>query len=264
MSTGPGTDESMAGSSVLVAGATGGLGSAIAADLERRGAELTLVARSEERLAGLAVSGHRLALDLRDPDSCDAAVREAMSRTGRLDAVVNAVGVTAFGPIDELSIDTLEELFVTNTFIPVLLARAALPALGDGGVLVNISGVISEANVSGMAAYGASKAAVRSFDQALGREARRRKLRVIDARPPHTETGLAERPIAGIAPKLKQGLDPADVAAVICRAIADGTNDLPRLCVLPVTVPAAGTSAHHAPAGFVVRHVTRSWTISLG
>ena len=75
-------------------------------------------------------------------------------------------------------------------------------------MIVNISGVIAEQGLAGMAAYGASKAAVRSFDEALAREARRRKIRVIDARPPHTETGLATRPIAGQAPRMPVGLDP--------------------------------------------------------
>jgi len=60
-----------------------------------------------------------------------------------------------------------------------------------GGAVVNISGVIAERNLPGMAVYGASKAEVRAFDEPLAREARRAKVRVIDARPPHTETGLA-------------------------------------------------------------------------
>lgn len=58
---------------------------------------------------------------------------------------------------------------------------------------MNLSGVIAEQNRPGMAAYGASKAAVRAFDQALPREARGARIRVLDARPPHTETGLADR-----------------------------------------------------------------------
>lgn len=221
------TEHRMDGSSVLIAGATGGLGSAIAADLAQRGATLTLVSRRQERLAALDVPGRRVALDLRDPDSCRAAVRAACEHAGRLDVVVNAVGIVAFGPIDQLSVDAVEELFMTNTFVPIFLARAALGVLGDGGVIVNISGVIAEQNFPGMAAYGASKAAVRSFDEALGREARRRRIRVIDARPPHTETGLAERPVEGQAPRMPNGLDPAAVAATICDAIAGDVADLP-------------------------------------
>lgn len=78
--------------------------------------------------------------------------------------------------------------------------------VNESGVIVNISGVIAEQNLPGMVAYGASKAAVRSFDEALAREARRKKIRVIDARPPHTETGLADRPVEGQAPKMPRAL----------------------------------------------------------
>jgi cyclic-di-GMP-binding biofilm dispersal mediator protein len=213
--------------SVLVVGATGGLGSAIAATLADRGDMLTLVARDQARLDALQVSGHRLALDLRNPDACGRAVATALEANGRLDVVVNAVGVVAFGPVEELSVDTMEELFLTNAFVPIMLAKASLPAMGENGVIVNISGVIAEHNLPGMAVYGASKAAVRSFDEALAREARRKKIRVIDARPPHTETGLAGRPIAGSAPKMPVGLAPASVARTICDAIDGDVTDLP-------------------------------------
>jgi cyclic-di-GMP-binding biofilm dispersal mediator protein len=215
------------GRSALVAGATGGLGSAIAAELARRGALLTLVARDPERLAALAVRGDKLSLDLRDPGACETAVAAAAHHTGQLDVVVNAVGVVAFGTVDELSFDVMEELFMTNAFIPIMLAKAALTTMSEGGVIVNISGVIAEQALPGMAGYAASKAAVRSFDEALAREARRRRIRVIDARPPHTETGLASRPIAGRAPRMPIGLDPARVAAIICDAIVGDVVDLP-------------------------------------
>lgn len=213
--------------SALIVGATGGLGSAIARELSRQGMTLTLVARDQGRLDALDVEGHRVAIDLRGPDACRAAVDAAVAHAGGLDVVVNAVGVVAFGSVEELSADTMEELFLTNTFVPISLATAALGALPKGGVIVNISGVIAERNLPGMAAYGASKAAVRSFDEALGREARRQGVRVLDARPPHTETGLAGRAIAGSAPTMPAGLDPADVAATICAAIVGDATDLP-------------------------------------
>lgn len=215
------------GASVLLAGATGGLGRAIGIEMARRGAVLTLVSRSIERLEELDFPGAHAALDLRSPEACAAAVAAAVDYCGHLDIVVNAVGVVAFGPVDELSIDTMEELFLTNTFMPIMLAQAALRVLRPGGAIVNISGVIAETNLPGMAAYGASKAAVRSFDQALAREARRRDVRVLDARPPHTETGLAEHPLAGTAPRMPLGLAPEHVAKVVCDALEAGDSDLP-------------------------------------
>lgn len=213
--------------SVLVAGASGGIGSAIAKELASRGATLTLVARRSDSLDELDVPGSRLALDLRSADNCARAIEAAKAHGGRLDAVINAVGVVAFGPVSDLSLDAMEELFLTNTFAPIMLAKAALAHLEPGGVLLNISGVIAERNLPGMACYGASKAATRAFDQALSREARRAGIHVLDARPPHTETGLADRPIEGTAPPMPRGLAPERIATVICDAIEQGANDLP-------------------------------------
>ena len=72
-----------------------------------------------------------------------------------------------------------------------------------------------------MATYAATKAALTAADVALARELRRIGIRVLDVRPPHTETGLAERPLHGTAPGLPAGLEPAAVA----RAIADAIDD---------------------------------------
>ena len=78
-----------------------------------------------------------------------------------------------------------------------------------------------------MAADGASKAAVRSFDEALVREARRSGIRVLDPRPRHADTRLAGRAIEGTAPKMLAGLSAASVASAICEALEPGAVDLP-------------------------------------
>jgi cyclic-di-GMP-binding biofilm dispersal mediator protein len=204
----------------LVAGGTGGIGSRVAALLESRGAKVTTVSRSTG-------GDNHIAADLRSPAAAGDAVEEVVGRHGRLDIVVNAVGVVAFGDAVATSVDTVEEVFLTNTFAHVFLCQAALPAMGKGGVIVAVSGVVAEQNLPGMSVYGASKAAVRSFDEAFAREARRAGIRVIDARPPHTETGLATRAVAGTAPRFPQGLSPDTVASRIVAAIADGETDLP-------------------------------------
>jgi cyclic-di-GMP-binding biofilm dispersal mediator protein len=78
-----------------------------------------------------------------------------------------------------------------------------------------------------MAAYAAAKAALTAFDVVAAREMRRARIRVIDVRPPHTETGLATRPIAGRPPTLPNGLMPVDVAQRIVAAIENDERDLP-------------------------------------
>jgi cyclic-di-GMP-binding biofilm dispersal mediator protein len=205
----------------VIAGGTGGLGSALRKELETKGCVVVSISR-----ANISDPSH-ITADLRSPEAATSAVAEVIARHGSVDIVINAMGVVAFGPINTTSVDTVEELFLTNTFGHVFLMQAALQNMKTGSVLVGISGVIAEQNLPGMSVYGASKAATRSFNEALAREARRSGVRVIDARPPHTETGLASRAIAGTPPKFPAGLDPAQVARRIVQAIADGETDLP-------------------------------------
>ena len=205
----------------LVAGGTGGLGRLIAAELSARGCTVVTCSR------GLGSDYQHVVADLRSPEATQDVINTVLAQHGSLDIVVNAMGVVAFGEIVSTSIDAVEELFLTNSFGHIFLMQSALPVMAKGSVLVGISGVIAEQNLPGMAAYGASKAAVRSFNEALSRESRRLGVRVIDARPPHTETGLATRAIAGTAPNFPQGLSPISVAQRIVSAIASGEVDLP-------------------------------------
>ena len=223
---------SLEGMSVLVVGATGGLGAPIARRLADAGAALTLMVRAADRIAAIGVDGAAVAGDLRDPGTAQRAVDAAITAHGQLDGVVVASGIVAFGPAAGLSDDVLVDLFTVNTLGPIRVLRAAAPHLaasaerGASPFIVNISAVVAEQPTAGMAAYSASKAALTAFDAAAGRELRRAGIRVIDARPPHTETGLAGRPAAGEPPRLPTGLDPDAVAARIVAAIVDGEKEL--------------------------------------
>ncbi|HSK27194.1 MAG TPA: SDR family NAD(P)-dependent oxidoreductase [Jiangellales bacterium] len=227
---------SLDGASVLVTGATGGLGAPLSRRLARAGARLTLVARDPERLAALAADvegAATVAVDLTDPDAAKQAVSAAVESHGGLDGVVHAAGAVAFGPFDGTGADVLDRLLAVNFLAPVRLLQAALPhldaavAAGRQPFVVHLSAVVAEQPMAGMAAYSASKAALTAYDTAVARELRRRKVHLVDARPPHTETGLAGRPIAGQAPPLKPGLDPDAVAERILRGVRDDERDLP-------------------------------------
>jgi len=210
------------GRHVVVIGATGVLGANIARQLAARGARVSAIVRDHTRLDGASVSQYALA------DATDhAALRTAIASVAPFDGVVNATGVVAFGNVADLDDATLAQLFAVNAIAPVVMLRECATHLADGGFFVNISGVVATQPVGGMAAYGASKAAAWAAMSAASREFRRRRIDVIDARPPHTETGLATRAIAGTAPKMPNGLAPDSVAARIVTAIAAGERDLP-------------------------------------
>lgn len=226
---------------VAVVGATGALGSAISRELAGRGARLVLTGRDQakvqqrsDELPGSAST----VLDLADPDAGDRLVAAATAAFGRLDVLVNAAGIVAFGDLADTPDVVIEELFLTNVIGPLWLLRRCLPLLqASQGTVVQISAVVAEQPLPGMAAYSATKAALSAADAALARELRRVGIRVLDVRPPHTNTGLHQRPLHGSAPRLAGGLDPVAVARTIADALAE-----PKRLQLSAAEVAAGAS----------------------
>jgi NAD(P)-dependent dehydrogenase (short-subunit alcohol dehydrogenase family) len=212
---------------ILVVGATGGLGRAVSLELASRGAVLALAARSRERLVSQSILNEvQLSLDLTLPDAPAAVVRAARERLGRLDGVICLAGVVAFGPLADTPRPVVEEVVALDLTLPLLLAQAAIPVLEPGGFVANASGVVAEVPTAGLVAYSAAKAGVSAGFRALAREVRSRRITVIDLRPPHTETGLAERPLHGVAPRMPAGLEPAAVARSIVDAIEAGEREV--------------------------------------
>jgi cyclic-di-GMP-binding biofilm dispersal mediator protein len=125
--------------------------------------------------------------------------------------------------VEGLDDTVLDDLFQTNVLGPLRATRAALPHLAErNGFVAAITGVVAAQPVGGMAAYSASKASWSAALTALSREVRRSGIEVIEVLPPHTETGLASRPLAGSAPKMPRGLDPEVVAARVVEAVEAG------------------------------------------
>ena len=215
----------LGGKHVVVVGATGVLGARIAAHLAAAGARVSAIVRDHTRHDGASVFQYALA-DVTDTAALQTAFASVAS-VAPLDGVVNATGVVAFGGIGEVDDATLARLFSVNAIAPIVMLRESATHLVDGGFFVNISGVVATQPVAGMAAYSASKAAAWAAMSAVARELRRRQIDVIDARPPHTETGLASRAIAGVAPKMPVGLTPDAVASRIVAAVIAGERDLP-------------------------------------
>jgi cyclic-di-GMP-binding biofilm dispersal mediator protein len=222
------TERQLAGAVIAVVGASGGLGAPIARTLAERGAHLLLAGPHLDRLEAMATPGAAAVhVDLRDASAGDRVAALALQRHGRLDGVVNAAGIVAFGTLVDTDDVTIEELFLTNVVGPLWLLRRLVPLLAvSKGFVANISAVVAEQPLANMAVYSATKAALTAADRALARELRRSGIHVCDVRPPHTETGLATRPLAGQSPPLRPGLDPDAVAARIVAAIERGESEV--------------------------------------
>ncbi|RFU21792.1 SDR family NAD(P)-dependent oxidoreductase [Geodermatophilus marinus] len=230
----------LSGARVLVAGATGALGGALARGLHGAGARVALTGRDAGRLRALAdeLGGAPTATaDVVDVAAVRAAVEAGVTALGGLDAVVVAWGVVAFGPAAEADDAVTEELFAVNTLAPMSLVRAALPHLPDGGAVVLLSAVVADAPTLQMAEYSASKAALSAWAGVLRREVRARGVGVLDVRPPHIDTGLVDRALAGRPPRLPPGHDPEELVGAVLEALRQGSREV-------VLDPRAGQLVH--------------------
>ncbi|GAB2796244.1 hypothetical protein GCM10027073_30090 [Streptomyces chlorus] len=211
------------GARVLVAGATGVLGSALTAELAGRGARPALAGRDPARLAEAAqayADAPTLLFDAYDPASCARAVQGAADALGGLDAVVTAFGTVAFGRVAEVGDEVAEHLTAINVLAPAAFFRAALALMAPGSLIAAFTGVVAERPQAGMADYSASKAALSAWLFAARREARTAGIRVLDIRPGHLDTGFADRPVVGTAPPMPQGGDHRRIVAAVADAMA--------------------------------------------
>jgi cyclic-di-GMP-binding biofilm dispersal mediator protein len=215
---------------VVVAGASGVMGGTIARLLDERGAKLVLAGRDEARLRELAskfTTAETVRFDIRSPGSAALPLEAAVDGYGRVDGLVNAAGVVGFGPIGSHPEEVIDDIISTNLLGPLHMMAAAARHMDGGGFIANITGVVAEEPFPGMAAYVAAKAGLSAATLALARELRRNGILVVDARPPHTETGLADRSIFGDAPPFPQGLQPEHVARIIVEGIESDRREIP-------------------------------------
>lgn len=166
--------------SVVLTGAAGGLGSAIARRLRAQGARVLLIGRSADPLLALAQSLNAGGTDRNAVDALVVDVTTSGGRAAIVDAaaarganvLINNAALAAFAPAQDLRADQAQQLFATNVLAPMLLTGEMLPhlrALPRAQVL-NIGSVLGSLGVPGFAAYGASKAALRVYTEALRRE----------------------------------------------------------------------------------------------
>jgi NAD(P)-dependent dehydrogenase (short-subunit alcohol dehydrogenase family) len=166
-------------SCIIVTGAAGNLGAAVAVELAQRGAKLVCTDRSAERLSALA---GRLAqttehlelatLDLSKLEDAAAMAQAALDRFGRIDGLVNTVGGFATGEVAVDALDRFDFLINLNAKTTLVTSAAVLPAMiaRKHGRIVHIAAGIGNRGVAGLAAYSASKAAVMRIVESIAAE----------------------------------------------------------------------------------------------
>ncbi len=215
------------GARVLVCGASGVMGAALADALLAEGSRVVAAGRDETRTTAVAqrCGTTPLTFDVVDVRSCRQVVDAAAEQLGGLDVLVVTTGVAAFGPAVSADAAVVEELFAVNTLGPMALVRAAAPHLAEGGAVVVVSAILADSPTTGMAEYSATKSALAAWLSVLRRE-QRRAFTVLDVRPPHMDTGLADHPLAGEAPSLPAGHPLDDTVATTLDAMRRGKREV--------------------------------------
>jgi uncharacterized protein len=215
------------GNRALVTGASSGIGEVFARQLAERGANLVLAARSHDKLEALAQELHErfgtsvevLACDLSEPGAGSALAARLAEHDVQIDVLINAAGFGMFGQLHEadpartsqqvrLNVDALTEL--TSALLPQMRAR-------NRGAIVNVASTAAFQPLPYMAVYGATKAYVLSFTEALWAETRDTGVRVTALCPGATDTPFFDT--ASDHASIGHRMAPEDVVAAAFSAL---------------------------------------------
>jgi NAD(P)-dependent dehydrogenase (short-subunit alcohol dehydrogenase family) len=172
---------------ILVTGAARAIGRATVVECARRGHDVVATARDPKLLEDLDVAA-QLELDVTD----DGSVRAAVAAAGELDAVVSNAAVSYSGPIEGLPLDRFIAVMDTNTYGPLRMAQAVIPAWRErgSGVFVHVSSVQVRIATPLEGAYGASKFALEALSETMHYELAHFGIRVVIIEPGYIAPGM--------------------------------------------------------------------------
>ena len=198
----------------LVTGGSSGIGLAIARVLREEQFDLTLASRTKEKVERAAgdLGAQAVAADVSREEDCERLIAEHRERFGRLDVLVNSAGVGIGGRVEELSTKHWNLQLDVNLRGAFIVTRAALPLLKETrGLVVNIASIAGTNPAPGLAAYGASKAALISFTRSLNAELEDGGVRSTAICPAFVDTPMAQW--SGLS--AEEMIQPEDCAEVV-------------------------------------------------
>ena len=211
----------------LVTGAGRGIGRAVAVEFGNQGVRVALAARTRAELEETArsVTGAQiLPTDIRDSEQVERLVRAAERKLGPIDILVNAAGVSHYGPVTEASDEDYDSVLDTNLRGIFFACRSVLPGMIERkhGHIINIASIAGKVGTARRALYCASKFGVVGFSQALAEEVREHRVRVSVICPGSTNTTFSPRNKEGKSHE--RMLQPGDIAHAVRMIVAEEPN----------------------------------------
>jgi short-subunit dehydrogenase len=227
---------------VWITGASSGIGEALAYAFAKQGARLVLSARRKEELERVKKQCLLpdkdilvLPMDVSDYAGIHALSDDVIKHFGHVDILINNAGVSHWTKVKDLSLDVIRRIMDTNFMGGAALTRDVLPFMLDKkkGTIVVISSVLGKMPVRKQAAYVASKHALQGYYDTLRLEVAAEGVNVLLVCPGFVQTNVAKNSLnkEGVAinqdnERIRQGLDPAYVAAEILKGIEKGKHEL--------------------------------------
>ncbi|WP_088159171.1 3-oxoacyl-ACP reductase family protein [Achromobacter xylosoxidans] len=217
------------GKVALVTGGTRGIGAAIVRRFAERGADVAFTyARSDQAAKDyaqeLGVTGAKvlaIKADSRDPAAVRAAVEQTAGELGRLDILVNSAGVFPYGPVEDATLEEIDDTLAIHARAVFVASQAALAYMGTGGRIISIGSCFAQrVPYAGVTLYAMSKSALIGFTKGLAREVGGRGITINIVDPGSTDTDMnpADGPTVAAELELmavKRYAQPEEIAAAV-------------------------------------------------
>jgi len=217
---------------IVLTGAAGGMGSILAKELAKRGANLALVDSNADALALLTsdLSGtHAIVGDLSSASGCSSVADQCLKKLAGIDMLINLAGINSFAAYEDESPEKIEVMLHVNLLAPMYLSRAFLPKMQEqnAGRIVNVGSIFGSIGFAYFSVYSASKFGLRGFSEALRREVSDTNIKVTYIAPRAVKTPMNSDALMRMGEATKMNMDaPEDVVKKIIAAIDNDRKDI--------------------------------------